>query len=165
MRTSDDERRTSPGPDARRWRALTVSLVGAFMVLLDVSIVNVTLPSIEREFGVSAGTVQWVVSGYALTFGLALVPAGRLGDTIGRRRMFLISLSAFAAGCSHPPAGFCTRSAAIVGHVSVMTRPRPRVSAAQPVGTERPQGRPRQAPGGFAPPASRPAPLPSTSAD
>jgi EmrB/QacA subfamily drug resistance transporter len=81
--------------DPRRWGALTVSLVGAFMVLLDVSIVNVALPSIEREFGVSAGTVQWVVSGYALAFGLALVPAGRLGDTIGRRRMFLIALSAF----------------------------------------------------------------------
>jgi EmrB/QacA subfamily drug resistance transporter len=81
--------------DPRRWRALTVSMVGALMVLLDVSIVNVALPSIEREFGVSAGTVQWVVSGYALTFGLALVPAGRLGDTIGRRRMFLIALSAF----------------------------------------------------------------------
>src|SRR3954463_3240722 len=83
------------GADSRRWRALTVSLAGAFMVLLDVSIVNVALPSIEREFGVSAGTVQWVVSGYALAFGLALVPAGRLGDTIGRRRMFLIALSAF----------------------------------------------------------------------
>jgi EmrB/QacA subfamily drug resistance transporter len=83
------------GADPRRWRALTVSLVGAFMVLLDVSIVNVALPSIEREFGVSAGTVQWVVSGYALTFGLALVPAGRLGDTLGRRRMFLVALSAF----------------------------------------------------------------------
>ena len=85
----------SDSPDPRRWRALTVSLAGAFMVLLDVSIVNVALPSIEREFGVSAGTAQWVVSGYALTFGLALVPAGRLGDTIGRRRMFLIALSAF----------------------------------------------------------------------
>jgi EmrB/QacA subfamily drug resistance transporter len=81
--------------DPRRWQALTVSMAGAFMVLLDVSIVNVALPSIESEFGVSAGTVQWVVSGYALTFGLALVPAGRLGDTIGRRRMFLIALSAF----------------------------------------------------------------------
>jgi EmrB/QacA subfamily drug resistance transporter len=83
------------GAEHRRWRALTVSLVGAFMVLLDVSIVNVALPSIEREFSVSAGTAQWVVSGYALTFGLALVPAGRLGDTFGRRRMFLIALSAF----------------------------------------------------------------------
>jgi MFS family permease len=83
------------GADPRRWRALTVSLIAAFMALLDVSIVNVALPSIERDLGVSAGTVQWVVSGYALAFGLALVPAGRLGDTLGRRRMFLIGLSAF----------------------------------------------------------------------
>ncbi|MDQ3763779.1 MAG: MFS transporter [Actinomycetota bacterium] len=65
------------------------------MSLLDVSIVNVALPSIERGLGASAGTVQWVVSGYALTFGLVLVPAGRLGDMLGRRRMFLIALSAF----------------------------------------------------------------------
>ena len=78
-----------------RWRALTVSQLAGFMALLDVSVVNVALPSIERGLAVSAGTVQWVVSGYALTFGLALVPAGRLGDALGRRRMFLIALSAF----------------------------------------------------------------------
>jgi MFS family permease len=89
-----DDAASEPRP-AGRWRALSVSLVAASMVLLDVSIVNVALPSIERDFGVSAGTVQWVVSGYALTFGLALVPAGRLGDTLGRRRMFLIALAAF----------------------------------------------------------------------
>jgi len=83
------------GADPRRWRALAVSLVAAFMALLDVSIVNVSLPSMERGLGASAGTVQWVVSGYSLALGLALVPAGRLGDTIGRRRMFLIALSAF----------------------------------------------------------------------
>jgi EmrB/QacA subfamily drug resistance transporter len=65
------------------------------MTLLDVSIVNVALPSIERDLGASAATVQWVVSGYALTFGLVLVAAGRLGDTLGRRRMFLLALSAF----------------------------------------------------------------------
>lgn len=65
------------------------------MALLDVSIVNVALPSIERDLAASPGSVQWVVSGYALTFGLALVPAGRLGDSLGRRRMFLIGLSAF----------------------------------------------------------------------
>jgi EmrB/QacA subfamily drug resistance transporter len=81
--------------DQRRWRALTVSLIAAFMALLDVSIVNVALPSMERGLGASAGTIQWVVSGYALAFGLALVPAGRLGDALGRRRMFLIGLSAF----------------------------------------------------------------------
>jgi EmrB/QacA subfamily drug resistance transporter len=85
------ERAGLPG----RWRALTVSLVAAFMTLLDTSIVNVALPSIERDLGASAASVQWVVSGYALAFGLALVPAGRLGDTLGRRRMFLIALSAF----------------------------------------------------------------------
>jgi EmrB/QacA subfamily drug resistance transporter len=78
-----------------RWRTLAVSQLAAFMALLDVSIVNVALPSIERGLGVSAGTAQWVVSGYALSFGLALVPAGRLGDALGRRRMFLIALGAF----------------------------------------------------------------------
>jgi EmrB/QacA subfamily drug resistance transporter len=89
--------RVSPEPAGhpRRWRALGVSQLAGFMALLDVSVVNVALPSIERGLGVSAGTVQWVVSGYALTFGLALVPAGRLGDALGRRRMFLIALSAF----------------------------------------------------------------------
>jgi MFS family permease len=64
------------------------------MVLLDVSIVNVALPSIERDLAVPSVTAQWVISGYALTLGLAFVPAGRLGDSLGRRRMFLIALSA-----------------------------------------------------------------------
>ncbi|MDX6260532.1 MAG: hypothetical protein QOH84_2220 [Kribbellaceae bacterium] len=79
----------------QRWRTLAVTQFAAFMALLDVSIVNVALPSIERGLAVSAGTAQWVVSGYALSFGLALVPAGRLGDALGRRRMFLIALTAF----------------------------------------------------------------------
>lgn len=64
------------GADPKRWRALAVSQLAAFMSLLDVSIVNVALPSIERDLGASAGSVQWVVSGYALTLGFALVPAG-----------------------------------------------------------------------------------------
>jgi EmrB/QacA subfamily drug resistance transporter len=81
--------------DRRRWRALAVTQLAAFMVLLDVSIVNVALPSIERGLAVPAATAQWVVSGYALTLGLTLVPAGRLGDSLGRRRMFLIALAAF----------------------------------------------------------------------
>jgi EmrB/QacA subfamily drug resistance transporter len=92
------EQARASGPAAPgRWHALTVSLIAAFMTLLDVSIVNVALPSIERDLGASAAAVQWVVSGYALAFGLALVPAGRLGDTLGRRRMFLFALSAFVA--------------------------------------------------------------------
>jgi EmrB/QacA subfamily drug resistance transporter len=87
------ERQRLPG----RWHAVTVSLAASLMSLLDVSIVNVALPSIERDLGASPASVQWVVSGYALAFGLALVPAGRLGDTLGRRRMFMIALSAFVA--------------------------------------------------------------------
>ncbi|HEY8524532.1 MAG TPA: MFS transporter [Acidimicrobiales bacterium] len=88
-----------PGPtaDPGRWRALAVTQVAGFMSLLDVSIVNVALPSIQRGVDASPGAAQWVVSGYALTFGLALVPAGRLGDALGRRPMFLIALAAFVA--------------------------------------------------------------------
>jgi EmrB/QacA subfamily drug resistance transporter len=83
-------------PDPRRWRALSVIQLAAFMVLLDVSIVNVALPSIERELAMPPATAQWVVSGYALTLGLTLVPAGRIGDVLGRRRMFLVAVAAFA---------------------------------------------------------------------
>jgi EmrB/QacA subfamily drug resistance transporter len=84
-------------PDPRRWKALAVCLVVGFMTLLDVSIVNVALPSIAR--GVSAGenALQWIVSGYALTFGLVLVPAGRLGDARGRRTAFMAGLALFTA--------------------------------------------------------------------
>jgi EmrB/QacA subfamily drug resistance transporter len=83
------------GADPRRWKALSVALTAGFMSLLDVSIVSVALPSIQRGLGTDAAGVQWVVSGYALAFGLALVPAGRLGDAFGRRRMFMIALTAF----------------------------------------------------------------------
>nr|WP_092780522.1 MFS transporter [Actinokineospora terrae] len=65
------------------------------MSLLDVSIVNVALPSMQADLGAGAGGIQWVVSGYALTFGLSLVAGGRLGDALGRRRMFLVALSVF----------------------------------------------------------------------
>jgi EmrB/QacA subfamily drug resistance transporter len=81
--------------DRRRWHALAVTQAAGFMIFLDVSIVNVALPSIEHGLGVPASTAQWVVSGYALTLGLTLAPAGRLGDSLGRRRMFLVALTAF----------------------------------------------------------------------
>jgi EmrB/QacA subfamily drug resistance transporter len=83
------------GVDPLRWRALLVTLAGGFMVLLDVTIVTVAVPSIQRGLGASASGVQWVVSGYPLTFGLALVAGGRLGDAFGRRRMYLIALTGF----------------------------------------------------------------------
>ncbi len=89
----------APVNDPNRWRALWVTLVAGFMILLDVTIVAVALPSMQRELHASAASVQWVVSGYALAFALTLVTAGRLGDAYGRRRVFLIALAAFV-GCS-----------------------------------------------------------------
>ncbi|MEU0535728.1 MFS transporter [Amycolatopsis tolypomycina] len=82
-------------PDPRRWKALAVSLTAGFMGLLDVSIVNVALPSIQAGLHASSGGIRWVVSGYALAFGLVLVTGGRLGDAFGRRTMFLGALAAF----------------------------------------------------------------------
>jgi len=90
---------TDDGQDPRRWRALSVTLTAGFMSLLDVSIVAVALPSMREGLDASPAATQWVVSGYALTFGLALVPAGRLGDAFGRRRMFLAALAGFVV-CS-----------------------------------------------------------------
>jgi EmrB/QacA subfamily drug resistance transporter len=82
-------------PDPRRWRILGVTLVVGFMSLLDVTIVNVGLPSMRADLGASAGQIQWVVSGYALAFGLVLVTGGRLGDAYGRRRLMLLGLTGF----------------------------------------------------------------------
>lgn len=82
-------------PDPNRWRALAVCLVAGFMTLLDVSIVNVALPSIQQALHAGSSALQWVVSGYALSFGLVLVPAGRFGDARGRRTGFLLGLSLF----------------------------------------------------------------------
>ncbi|MEU3828994.1 MFS transporter [Streptomyces sp. SID486] len=93
-------------PDPNRWHALWVTLVAGFMSLLDVTIVAVALPTIQRDLHASPAQVQWVVSGYALTFALALVTAGRLGDALDRRRIFLLALSGFvlfSAACGAAP--------------------------------------------------------------
>ena len=85
----------APSPDPRRWKALAVCLVAGFMTLLDISIVNVALPSIRNGIDATPSDLQWVVSGYALTFGLVLVPSGRLGDARGRRTMFIVGVAVF----------------------------------------------------------------------
>jgi EmrB/QacA subfamily drug resistance transporter len=89
----------SPGgpdaPDPKRWRALGVCLAVGFMTLLDVSIVNVALPSIESSLGAGSSDIQWIVAGYALAFGLVLVPAGRVGDLYSRRLLFVVGLTGF----------------------------------------------------------------------
>jgi EmrB/QacA subfamily drug resistance transporter len=96
-RGSDAAAETAHVPDPNRWKALAVCLLAGFITLLDVSIVNVALPSIRQGLGASTSDIQWVVSGYALAFGLLLVPAGRLGDARGRRRLFMTGLALFTA--------------------------------------------------------------------
>ncbi|GGY98163.1 DHA2 family efflux MFS transporter permease subunit [Streptomyces nitrosporeus] len=87
---------SGPGPsDPHRWRALGVCLVAGFMTLLDVSIVNVALPSIKEGLDTPESDLQWVLSGYALAFGLVLIPGGRLGDARGRRAVFMTGLTLF----------------------------------------------------------------------
>ena len=82
--------------DPKRWRALAVLGVAYLMVVLDVSIVNVALPSIQEDLGFSPEGLQWVVSGYALTFGGLLLLGGRAGDLLGRRIVFMAGLLLFA---------------------------------------------------------------------
>ncbi|MBD5787928.1 MFS transporter [Cellulosimicrobium terreum] len=86
----------TPAPDPRRWHVLAVCLGAGFITTLDVSIVNVALPSIEQSLDATATQLQIVVAGYTLAFGLALVPAGRLGDAGARRTLFIVGMAGFA---------------------------------------------------------------------
>ena len=99
-------------PHPHRWRILVVSLVIGFMTWLDVTIVNVAIPSMEHGLDTRAATVQWVVSGYALALGLTLVAGGRLGDAYGRRRMMLIGLCGFVL--SSAAVGFAPNVALVI---------------------------------------------------
>lgn len=85
-----------PETDTRRWPALLICLVASFMTLLDISVVTIALPTMEHRLHMSPAEITWTVAGYALAFGLTLVPAGRLGDEYGRRRLLLIGLALFA---------------------------------------------------------------------
>ncbi|GAB3127385.1 MFS transporter [Glaciibacter psychrotolerans] len=92
---------TTPAPGAvptvprRAWIALIVLLMGMFMALLDTTIVNVALPTIRTSLNASEATLSWIISGYALAFGLALIPAGRVGDRIGHKWVFFTGLALF----------------------------------------------------------------------
>ena len=79
--------------DPRRWVALIVLLLAAFMSLLDVSIVNIAIPSIQRGLHASYADVQWALAGYTLAYAIVLITGGRLGDMFGRKRLFLIGVA------------------------------------------------------------------------
>ncbi len=84
------------GRDDRRWVALYVLCAGMLMIVLDVTIVNVALPSIQDDLGFSSSSLAWVVNAYLITFGGLLLLAGRLGDLVGRRKVFLAGLGVFS---------------------------------------------------------------------
>lgn len=92
--------RLAPPVDAttvprRTWLALAVLILGVSMALIDTTIVNVAIPTIRTSLDASEATLSWIISGYALAYGLALIPAGRLGDRIGHRWVFLIGILGF----------------------------------------------------------------------
>src|SRR5579859_541467 len=86
--------------DSRRWLALAVVMTAAFMDLVDVTIVNIAVPSIQRDTGASFSAVQWITGGYALAFALGLITGGRLGDIFGRKRLFLLGIGGFTVASS-----------------------------------------------------------------
>jgi EmrB/QacA subfamily drug resistance transporter len=86
---------TRSAPDPRRWLALALLCSAYFMVILDVSIVNVALPSIQKDLHFAPDDLQWVLSAYALTFGGFLLLGGRVADVLGRRRVFMVGVAVF----------------------------------------------------------------------
>ncbi len=81
--------------DRAKWIALIVLCVGMLMIILDSTVVNVALPSIQKDLGFSQSNLAWVVNAYLITFGGLLLLAGRLGDLIGRKRLFMAGLVLF----------------------------------------------------------------------
>ena len=86
---------THSQPDSRRWIALVVLCAGMLMIVLDQTIVNVALPSIQRDLGFSQSSLAWVINAYLIAFGGLLLLAGRLGDLVGRKRVFLTGITLF----------------------------------------------------------------------
>src|SRR4051812_20454731 len=87
----------APVPDRRRWAALFVVCLAQLMIVLDVTIVNVALPSIQHDLHFSQANLTWVVNAFLITFGSLLLLAGRLGDLLGRKRVFLAGVVTFTA--------------------------------------------------------------------
>jgi len=95
MTTTD--RRDLQSPEIKRWRAFALLVVAYFMVVIDLTIVNVSLPTIGRDLHFSETSLQWVVTAYALTFGGFLLLGGRAADLLGRRRILILGLAVFTA--------------------------------------------------------------------
>ena len=86
---------SSAAADPRRWMALYVLCAGMLMIVLDVTVVNVALPSIQDDLGFSQSSLAWVVNAYLIAFGGLLLLAGRFGDILGRKNVFMVGLALF----------------------------------------------------------------------
>ncbi|MDT0395363.1 MFS transporter [Streptomyces edwardsiae] len=96
MNSTDTPHTARPGAgDRRRWFALAIVMTAAFMDLVDVTIVNIAIPAIQRDEGATFSQIQWITAGYALAFAAGLVTGGRLGDIHGRKRIFLVGIGGF----------------------------------------------------------------------
>jgi EmrB/QacA subfamily drug resistance transporter len=111
----------------RKWWTLGAVAFGLFMIMLDNTVVNVALPSIERDLHVSISSLEWIVTAYALTFAALLITGGKLGDLFGRRRIFVVgiaifTLSSLACGLA-PSAGFLIGARAVQGIGAALMNP------------------------------------------
>src|SRR5688572_9832066 len=111
--TNEEERETMMASARRKWYGLALLLLVQFMVVLDIAIVNVALPSIQTDLGFSQENLQWVISAYALVFGGFLLLGGRAADLLGRRRIFLAGIVVFTLGSLL--AGFAWSEASLIG--------------------------------------------------
>lgn len=102
--------RAGPSAQGHKWWTLAATCFGLFMALLDVTIVNVALPTIGSDLRTSLGDLQWVVNAYVLTLAVFLVTAGRLGDIFGRKRLFILGLGIFTFG---------SLLCGLAGHISI----------------------------------------------
>jgi EmrB/QacA subfamily drug resistance transporter len=96
--TEDQPLGDQAGEDPRRWITLAIVITSIFIVVLDNSVLNVAIPTILRDFHTTIPSLQWVVTGYALTFATLLIIGGRLGDIFGHRRVFITGAALFCAG-------------------------------------------------------------------
>ncbi|MCB8837228.1 MFS transporter [Aurantimonas sp. VKM B-3413] len=121
------DRPASAEPNPRRWLTLAVLLLAGFMNLIDVTIVNVAIPSLRDDLGATSSQIEWVVAAYIIAFALGLLPFGRLGDIVGRKRMFLMGVSGFTL-CSllcgmSPTIGILVVARALQGLTGAMMMP------------------------------------------
>ena len=108
---------TSQSPNINRWRAFALLAVAYFMTIIDLTIVNVSLPTIGRDLHFSETSLQWVVTAYALTFGGLLLLGGRAADLLGRRRILMLGLAGFTAASL--ACGLATGDAFLIGSRAV----------------------------------------------